>query len=136
MKNTEKTVDFTTHVLLLFWISAKFPSIWYTIWSILSKKNVLLIWEEPFSENGKIKGLPTTSERVAKLRWIDRSKVKRNQPKKLVLTYLITESWFFPLLEEWRTNRICQCWIITVQVWNLGLLLMRFLAMKYMYQIF
>ena len=42
MKNTEKTVDFTTHVLLLFWISAKFPSIWYTTWSILSEIKVFV----------------------------------------------------------------------------------------------
>ena len=96
MKNTEKTINFTTHVLLLFWISAKFPSIWYTTWSILSENFFLLIWEEPFSEIGKIERLPTTSRRVAKLRWIDQSKVSRNQHKKLVLTYLVTESWFFP----------------------------------------
>ena len=53
------------------------------------RKNFLLVWEDPFSEIGKIKGLLTTSERVARLRWIDRSKVSRNQHKKLVLTYLV-----------------------------------------------
>ena len=101
MKNTEKAIDFTTHVLLLFWISAKFPSIWYTTWSILSEKIFLLIWEEPFSEIGKIKRLPTTSERVAKLRWIDWSKVSRNQHTKLVLTIWLRNLDSFSL-----TNRI------------------------------
>ena len=98
MKTTEKAIDFTTYVPLLFWISAKFLSLWYKTWSILSGKIFLLILEEPFSEIGKIKKLPTTSERVAKLRWTDWSKVSRNQHKILVLTYLVTESWFFPLL--------------------------------------
>ena len=66
-----------------------------------AKKIFLLIWEEPFSEIDKIKGLPTTSERVAKLRWIDWSKVSRNQHKKLVLTIWLRNLDSFSL-----TNRI------------------------------